>query len=71
MEFLGPTIAPMTQQPLTPHVKLESVDRVTQRIITKENDAFNEIRQVVGQKLHKIKVPRYGVTNKKYESKNA
>jgi hypothetical protein len=40
VEFLGPTIAPMTQQPLIPHVKLESVDRVTQRTTTKEKDAF-------------------------------
>jgi hypothetical protein len=55
VEFLGPTIAPM-KQPLIPHVKLESVDRGTQRTTMKEKDAFNEIRQVVGQKLHKIKV---------------
>lgn len=40
VEFLGPTIPPTTQQPLIPHVKLESVDRVTQRTTTKEKDAF-------------------------------
>jgi hypothetical protein len=46
VEFLGPTIAPMPQQSLILHLKLESADRVTRRTTTKEKDAFTPISPI-------------------------
>ncbi len=63
--------APLVPTIIITKVKLENIARLVCETNQKENDATSEVRQLVGQKLHKIWVRLGGDINGRCDGKNA